>query len=420
LRSKSINYRQDDAMRLRRILQATISAALVSSNAHAGVPADARALCDGLPRLAVRTAPGFCVGVVATGMKSPRGLQVLPNGDIIVADMGAWQPGRGRIWLLKQRVSQFEKSLLFEHLDRTNSVAIAPNGAIYVGMVGRVARIGIDGGKPAMTDIIGGAARSEALPAQGRHLLPSLQFDTRGDLYVNVGSSSDHCEGQNGEPPAPRCAQREGAVAVGVIRKYAMSKGVARSSEVYAKGLRNSMAMAFDQQGRLWQGENGRDGINAAMPELKNDDELPHDELNLVERGVDYGWPYCYDDNQSSPEYPAAKCSRYRAPVRLLPAHAAPLGMVFYRGSAYPAKFAGALIISYHGYRQHGHRVVALLPDRDGEPRGNSVDLVTGSRQNGKNFGAPVGVSLGPDGKLYITDDHAGIVVRLSYDSRSP
>jgi glucose/arabinose dehydrogenase len=255
------------------------------------------------------------------------------------------------------------------------------------------------------------------LPARGRHLLPSLQFDSHGDLYVNVGSSSDHCEGENGEPPAaPRCDQREGTAAVGVIRKYTMSGGTTRSWEVYARGLRNSMAMALDQQGRLWQGENGRDAINAAMPGLKNDDELPHDELNLVERGADYGWPYCYDDNRSSPEYPTANCSSYRAPVRLLPAHAAPLGMLFYRGSAYPAKFAGSLIVTYHGYRQHGHRVVALLADRSGDPRGNSVDLVTGSRQKGEGFGAPVGISLGPDGKLYITDDHDGMVTRLSYE----
>lgn len=404
-------------MRIWRILHAIFPTALVLGPAHAAAPADAAASCDGLPRLQVPTAPGFCVGVVAAGLKSPRGLQALPNGDIIVTDMGGWLPGRGRIWLLKQGRSQFQKTLLFDHLDRPSSVALAPDGAIYVGMVGRVVRLELGGSRPVMIDVIGGRAQAVALPAQGRHLLPSLLFDAKGDLYVNIGSSSDHCESENGEPPAaPRCAQREGPDAVGVIRKYTMSGGKVRSWEVYAAGLRNSMAIAFDRKGRLWQGENGRDAINAAMPALKNDDELPHDELNLVERGADYGWPYCYDDNRRSPEYPGTDCSGYRAPVRLLPAHAAPLGMLFYSGAAYPAKYASSLIVTYHGYRPHGHRVVALLPDRQGVPRGSSIDLVTGSRQKGKGFGAPVGLTLGPDGQVYISDDHDGIVARLSYE----
>jgi glucose/arabinose dehydrogenase len=376
-------------------------------------------MCEGLPRLPVQTASGFCLGLVANGMKGPRGLQVLANGDIVVADMGGWLPGRGKIWLLKPHAGRYEKVLLIDHLDRPSSVAISPNGAVFVGMVRRIARLELGGAQPELTDIIGGRSSVASLPGEGRHLLPSLVFDKGGALFVNVGSSSDHCEDKDGNvKPGTTCAQRGGKAAVGVIRRYAMRwpQGSVDSWEVYARGLRNSMAMAFDRHGRFWQGENGRDAINAAMPELKSDDDLPHDELNLVERGGDYGWPYCYDDNRSSPEYRQAGCSTYRAPRRLLPAHAAPLGMLFYTGDRYPAEFVGSLILTYHGYRQHGHRVVALLADGSGAPLGRSIDLISGSRQKGKGFGAPVGVSLGPDGRLYITDDHDGIVARLSYE----
>jgi glucose/arabinose dehydrogenase len=352
-------------------------------------------------------------------MRAPRGLALLPDGDIIVADMGGWQADRGRIWLIRFVAGRYEKTALFDHLDRPSSVAVAPDGSVFVGMVKRIVRFDPRSPKPVLADVIGGASIVPALPGSGRHLLPSLLFDSSGNLFVNLGSGSDHCEDEDGQMRADaRCVEREGNMARAVIRKYTLQwpAGTIQGWAVYARGLRNSMAMAFDRDGSLWQGENGRDAINAAIPGLSNDDELPHDELNLVERGADYGWPYCYDDNRSSPEYPKANCPTYRAPRRLLPAHAAPLDMTFYAGRAYPPRYNGSLVITYHGYRKHGHRIVALLPDGSGAPFGKSVDLVIGSRQKGKGFGAPVGVSLGNDGKLYLADDHDGTVARLSYE----
>jgi glucose/arabinose dehydrogenase len=111
------------------------------------------------------------------------------------------------------------------------------------------------------------------------------------------------------------------------------------SSKTWASGLRNSMAMALHPaSGKLWQADNARDSIQLAMPGLANDNELPHDELNLIEPNAHYGWPYCYDANLASPDYPGQRCSTYRAPKRLLPAHAAPLGMLFYRAGGFPAR----------------------------------------------------------------------------------
>jgi glucose/arabinose dehydrogenase len=332
--------------------------------------------------------------------------------------MGGWQSRRGRIWLLLPRAGKYEKRVLFDNLEQPSSLAIAPNGSVFVGLVKRVGQFDPAQKNPTLKDVIGGASPIPDLPSAGRHRLPSLLFDAKGNLFVGVGSASDHCEGENGKTPASTCIEREGNNGLGLIRKYTMQwpAGVVLSQEIYARGLRNSMAMAFGRDGVLWQGENGRDGMAAAMPGLKNDDDSPHDELNMVERGGDYGWPYCYDDNRSSPEFPQVDCSTYRSPRRLLPAHAAPLGMVFNTKSAFPPKFRGSLIISYHGYRRHGHRLVALLPGQDGAPTGKSVDLVIGSRQKENGLGAPVGLSIGADGKLYLADDHDGIVARLSYE----
>lgn len=393
------------------------------AHAASAAPADE---CGGLPRMAVTTAPGFCLGLVAERLNAPRGLLALANGDIVVAAMGSWEPGHGAVWLLRRAARGYAATRLFDRLDRPNSLALGPDGKVYVGMVGRVARFAPGDAQPVLSDVIGGASGVAALPGTGRHLLPSILFDRKGNLVVGVGSASDHCENAEGAmAPGAVCAERNGPGGLGVIRRYAMRwpAGQAVQWEVLARGLRNSMALAIDpRSGALWQGENGRDAIQAAMPALKNDDELPHDELNAIVRGADYGWPYCYDEGLPSPEYPAADCRRARAPARLLPAHAAPLGMTFYTGSQFPAGFAHSLLITYHGYRKHGHRVVALLDQGKDGPLGASVTLVSGERKrgaggrSGKGLGAPTGIAAAADGSVFISDDRGGIVARLVYE----
>lgn len=390
--------------------------ALVLGHAHA---ADN---CGAFKRLDVATPPGFCAAVLADGFKFPRGIQPLPNGDLVVVDMRNWEPGRGSIWLLKAVDGRYEKTQLLKGLDRPNGITLGPDGLLYVGLVQRIVRFDPRNPEATLTDVIGGGSGVAALPGLGRHLLRTMRFDGQGDMYVNIGSASDHCEGENNAPPeaAKPCAEAQGPSALGVIRKYKMQwpQGKALTWEVYASGLRNSQALAFHPVGgALWQADNGRDAIQAAMPKLANDNELPHDELNLVQRGVNYGWPYCYDNNRPSPEYRASACSTYRAPLRLLPAHAAPLGMTFYTATRFPARYKNSLIIGYHGYRAHGHRLVALLADRNGEPLGKSVDLIADWGHKGKQgMGAPVDVKQGADGNIYLVEDRTGRVVRLQYE----
>lgn len=397
------------------------SAFLLPVHANAAPAAADQATCGAYPRLAVTTPAGFCVAVLTKKFKFARGIQPLPNGDIIVVDMGGWTAGQGSVWLLRQAPGEYERTLLIKGLDRPNGVVLGPDKLVYVGVVGGIFRF--DPANPAATrkDVIGGGSGIAALPGRGRHALTSMRFDSKGDLFVNVGSSSDHCESEDNNAPAANqpCAETLGANPLGVIRKYRMTwpAGSVATWETYATGLRNSMALAFQpNNGALWQAENSRDAIHAAIPGMKNDNELPHDELNLIQRGQAYGWPYCYDDGKPSPEYPGAKCDAYRAPARLLPAHAAPLGMLFYTGSRFPQRYRESLIIGYHGYRQHGHRLVAALPDASGAPRGALVDLISdwGSKPN-QAMGAPVDVKQGTDGNIYLAEDHSGRVIRLEY-----
>ncbi|MRW92930.1 glucose dehydrogenase [Duganella sp. FT80W] len=382
----------------------------------AWLQAQAADTCGGFPRLDVSTPGGFCAAVLADGFKFPRGIQPLPNGDLVVVDMRNWEPNRGSVWLLKAAAGNYERIRLLSGLDRPNGIVQGPDGLLYLGLVGRVIRF--DPRHPgAVEDVIGGDSGVARLPGLGRHLLTTMRFDAQGNLFVNVGSASDHCEDQDGKapPPSQRCAEAEGPQALGVIRKYTMAQGKVVSWENYATGLRNSQALAIHPvTGAMWEADNARDFIQAAMPGLANDNDLPHDELNLIRRGANYGWPYCYDDNRASPEYPQADCKPYAAPARLLPAHAAPLGMTFYTGSAYPAAYKNSLIIGFHGYRDHGHRLVAILPDRNGAPLGKMYELIGDWGPKHKQpMGAPVDIKQGPDGNIYLVEDRTGRVVRL-------
>jgi len=393
-----------------------LSALSGMAQAAQSAPADT---CAGLPRLSATTPAGFCVGIVAEGIKSPRSVQPLANGDLLVADMGGWQPDRGGVWRLRKTSTGYEKTQLFSGLDRPNSIVLGLDGRAYVGVVKRIARFDPMAAAPKLEDVIGGTAATAPLPGTGRHLLTAFVFDRENNLIVNVGSASDHCESEAGAPdPSRPCAESEGKTPQGAIRKYTMRwpQGTPLAWENLATGLRNSMAMAVDRRdGTLWQGENSRDAIGAAMPQLKNDNDLPHDELNRIVRGAHYGWPYCYDNGLPSPEYPKADCRRYQAPARLLPAHAAPLGMTFYTTAGFPAQYANSLLVSFHGYRDHGHRIVALLPDAKGAPLGKMVELVGRGSGKAPTLGAPVDIKVAPNGDLFIADDHKGRVLLLHY-----
>ena len=345
----------------------------------------------------VTLAAGYRIDVVSAALVAPRA--VLPvTADLAYVTQFSWTKNKGSLVRLTRSASGWKATTVLSKLDRPGGLALGPDGKLYVGEVGRVSRIDLSKAslvrEPVITD----------LPGKGLHPLATFAFTATGDLIVNTGSSTDSCDGQKGKAT---CAEVEGRAGLGGLRLYhfAWPAGRVTGWDRLAQGLRNSMALAVHPSGTILEADNGRDAINDADPKL-SDALLPHDELNVIESGRNYGWPYCYDDRTPSPEFRSYDCAATVAPQTLIPAHAAPLGMAYWDGK---------LVVGYHGYRDNGHRLVAFPIDAKGVPNGPSTELIGGwVEKSGQELGGPVGIAAAPDGSLWVTDDRNNMVIRLT------
>jgi glucose/arabinose dehydrogenase len=371
--------------------------------------------CDGFPRIALDTAPGLCVGLVAEHLGFARGVTALGD-DLYVADMGGWRKNHGRILRLPQRGHGKPETVL-GGLNLPNALVPGPDGTLYVGLSGKIIRFDPRSADPARSvrDVVIG------LPQSGRHPLAALAVAADGSLFVNVGSLTDHCEKSDGSVPDPAqpCLELQAAPPRGAILHITPGPQPvdAQTVKPYATGLRNSMALVLLPSGKLLAANNARDYINRTDPSLP-DEDLPHEPVDVIEPGADYGWPYCYDDQRPSPEYPKFDCSGKHRPDLLLPAHAAPLGALLYRGNTLPG-LDGRLLIGFHGYRANGHRLVSLALDHD-RPLGPPQAVVSGwNYADGvQPQGAPVSLWELDDGSVLISEDHNGTLLRLAPSRR--
>jgi glucose/arabinose dehydrogenase len=163
--------------------------------------------------------------------------------------------------------------------------------------------------------------------------------------------------------------------------------------------------------GALYATDNGRDLLG---------DDFPPCELDRVAQGGFYGWPFANGDRVPDPDFGAQAPDKVAAttpPAHGFGAHTAPLGIAFYRGTAFPKEYRGAAFVALHGSwnrtRKSGYKVVALKFEDGGEIR--ETDFAVGFEQNEDVIGRPVDVLEGPDGELFVSDDYAGAIYRITY-----
>ncbi|MFT6427955.1 MAG: hypothetical protein ACJAVC_001228, partial [Brevundimonas sp.] len=324
--------------------------------------------CGGRPMTSVRMAPGYCLGLVwqgarAEGPRMPRGLLALSNGDWLVTDLGNWYPGNGAIWRLSFGPDSAPRwRRLAQGLNMPHTAARGPDGRIYVSEMNRILTLDPDAADPAATvRTVIGDLPDNRLHAN-RHPLSSFVFDANGDLLVNVGAPSDRCVDARGQARANAAGACIDSAATAQVRRHAyMGNGRwAEDSTVFASGLRNSIALVRHPSGTILQGENS---VDLTTP------DHPYDEINVLRQGGHYGWPYCVDLATPLPGWSAgqARCGQRDRPVALLPPHAAPLDLIYYDGAMFP-ELRGRLLMSWHGYRRAGGRIVAAETDGEGRP----------------------------------------------------
>jgi glucose/arabinose dehydrogenase len=335
------------------------------------------------------TAPeGFTVQIFAENLGTPRGMAFGPDGHLYVTDSRG-----GRVLVLVDRDGDEQAdsvATLLEGLDRPSGIAWH-DGELWVAEVTRVVRIGRPpavGTAPELHVVVDG------LPAGG-FTTRSVVFEPSGrGFFISVGSSCNTCR----EEDSRRAA----------ILLYSLD---GRGPQIWARGLRNAVGLAVHPETwELWALDAGRDWLG---------DDLPPDELNIVRRGGHYGWPYCYGARIPDPEYDdPARCDVTEVPVMNLPAHSTPLGIAFYDGELFPSEYRGDAFVTLHGSWNRsapaGYKVLRVSVEA-GRPVAVEDFLDGWLGAAGGILGRPVQPLIGPDGALYVSDDHAGRVWRVAY-----
>ena len=364
---------------------------------------------------------GYAVSAIATDLKVPRQMLVLPNGDILVAEgkggnapalkpkdiIAGYIKSKGttpvesgdRLTLLRDADGDgaYELRTVFaENLNAPYGLALVDNN-LYVANQDALVRFDYHEGQ---TEANGAPTKVTDLPSRiNHHWTKALTASADGQfLYVGIGSNSNITE-------RGMIAEVDRAM----IWEVNAETGAHRP---YATGLRNPTALTIQPgTGQLWAVVNERDEIGP---------NLVPDYLTSVQEGGFYGWPYSYwgqhVDDRVRPQDPQKVASAI-TPDYALGSHVAALGLDFSEPSM-GAKFADGVFVGMHGSwnRENpvGYKVV-FVPFREGRPAGQPVDFLTGFLgKDGKTRGRPVGVTVDPEGALIIADDLSNTIWRVT------
>jgi glucose/arabinose dehydrogenase len=370
---------------------------------------------------------GLKIQALATGLKHPRSLYTLPNGDILVSESvappaasikrpkdlvmgwieamatsgGSGNEGSNRITLLRDAdgdgVAEVH-DVFIDHLNSPFGVTLVGND-LYVADTDAILRFPYKDGDTKITDP---GTKLTDLPGGpiDHHWTKSLLASPDGSLlYVGIGSNSNITE--NGIQ-----AEKDRAAIWEVDRQTGRYR-------IFADGLRNPNGLSWEPQTHaLWAVVNERDELGP---------NLVPDYMTSVKEGGFYGWPYSYYGQNVDPRVMPQRpdlVSKAIVPDYALSSHVAPLGMTFSSGNGMPDTYRGGAFVGEHGsWNRHefnGYKVV-YIPFKDGKPSGKPQDVVTGFLTgDNKARGRPVGLALDKSGALLVADDVGNTIWKVS------
>jgi glucose/arabinose dehydrogenase len=252
----------------------------------------------------------------------------------------------------------------------------------------------------------------------GGHTLKSLKLGPDGFLYLSVGSSCNVCDEQDPLRATILRYATDGKPA-GALITY----GRHAPTPIWATGLRNSQGFAWHPvTGEMYASNDGAD-MRSDRKGAAAKDELPPEHLNIIKAGENYGWPHCWGEHVSDPDFAAGNdssadfCAKMQTPVITFPAHSTPIGLTFLNRSHFPAEYQNDMLVALHGswnrQQPSGYKIVRVHFAQN-HPVTVS-DFVTGWLNASGAWGRPVDVAVGPDGAVYVSDDRAGMVYRIEY-----
>jgi glucose/arabinose dehydrogenase len=407
---------------------------------EAGMPSPAASACepddDGL-----ELPDGFCAILVSDGVGAARHLEVADNGDVFVAMDRSRQLADGTtaaagVAVLRDTDGDAHPDTVARWGEVGGNGILLHGGYVWFAPDDGVLRFPLEEG--AMVPSGPSEVVVHGLPDTGNHRSTSMAIRD-GSLFVNVGSASNACmeesrtPGSPGQDPCPELDTRAGI--------WRFDAGATDQDQAdgtrFATGMRNTVALAVNPANDgLYGVVHGRDQLHGMFPGLftvADNTEKPSEEFVRIDQGSDFGWPYCYHDPATgrkllSPEYggdgtEVGRCADKDMPIIGFPAHWAPDDLTFYDADQFPARYRNGAFIAFHGSwnrapnPQDGFQI-AFVP-ADGQGFSTEWETFADGFRNqdpSAEFNArPVGVAVGPDGSLYVTESNQGRIWRIVY-----
>ena len=334
----------------------------------------------------VRLPPGFSIEHYADVPRA-RSLALGDRGTVFVSTRKA----RSVYAVVEQEDGSRRVIEILDGLTTPNGIAFF-DGDLYVAEISRVLRY--DDVEDRLEDMPEGVVLDIDLPSDRHHGWRYIGFGPDSKLYIAIGAPCNVCN--------------ESGYAE-IIRMN--PDGSER--ETFASGIRNSVGFTWHPDtDELWFTDNGRDMMG---------DDIPPCELNRAPRqGLHFGYPFCHADGITDPKYGRGKdCGSFVPPVQELGPHVAPLGVRFYTGDMFPTEYRGQVLIAEHGSwnrsKKIGYRV--MLVRLEGNKAVSYEPFASGWLQGQSVSGRPVDLLVKGDGSLLVSDDFAGKVYRITYQS---